>query len=64
MPHEILFTLLDELQTTKKDEHARIESNFQISKQLSRLNPLSLSKTTDKEKWSFSFAVNVKQFLN
>ena len=64
MPHEILFTLLDELQTTKKDEHARIESKLQISKQLSRLNPLSLSKTTDKEKWSFSFAVNVKQFLN
>ena len=64
MPHEILFTLLDELQTTKKDEHARIESSLQISKQLSRLNPLSLSKTTDKEKWSFSFAVNVKQFLN
>ena len=64
MPHEILFTLLDELQTTKKDEHARIECNLQISKQLSRFNPLSLSKTTDKEKWSFSFAVNVKQFLN
>ena len=53
MPQEILFTLLDELQTTKKDEHTRIESNLQIPKQLSRLNPLSLSKITGKEKWSF-----------
>ena len=25
MPHEILFSLLDEIQNTKKDEHTRIE---------------------------------------
>ena len=44
--------------------YKQLALGWQIAKQLLGLNPISINnnKTIDKEKWSFSFAINVKKF--
>ena len=47
--------------------YKQLALGWQIAKQLSGLNPLSLGnnkKLHIKEKWSFSFVINVKYLLN
>ena len=51
----------------KQPGYKQLALEQQIAQQLSRLNPFSLShnkKIQIKEKWSFSFVLNVKWLLN
>ena len=47
--------------------YKQLALGWQIAKQLSEFNPFQLSNNKNyrlKEKWSFSFVINVKQLLN
>ena len=48
----------------KQPFYRQLALAWEIAKQLSWLNPLSLSNEQIKEKWSFSFAVNLKWLSN